>query len=151
MILIQKLQESSSQTESNVLDSFATLFGLDEVFHNHSRKGASVIQSSSLNAALLALSAARTRFLSAFPNISMDSLVLYVSEHSRLLGVKTAKLLGVRHRVIPVTREDEFCLRGEAILEAVREDSRLNRAPFALCEWYLSVPVWSRVLCEIKW
>ena len=117
-----------------VIDWAATLFGLDDVFHMKSGKGGGVIQATASDSALLACIAARIRFQTAHPDVPMEKLVLYISSQTHSLGVKTAVLLGLQCRTLPVLAQDDYSLRGSTFRVAYQEDRAAGLWPFCLSE-----------------
>ncbi|KAF8317412.1 hypothetical protein DL93DRAFT_2154308 [Clavulina sp. PMI_390] len=121
-----------TELEQVVMDWSATLFGLDEVFHIRSGRGGGSIQGSACESGLVAAIAARERLRAAHPDLSLDKLVLYVSSQTHSLGVKTAMLLGVKCRTLPVLAEDEYQLRGSTLKAAYEVDRGAGFWPFCL-------------------
>lgn len=114
------------------MDWSASLLGLDETFHIRSGLGGGAIQGTASDSALVAGIAARVRFLTAHPHVPIEKLVLYVSSQTHSLGVKTAILLGITCRTLPVFAEDDYCLRGSTFRNAYEEDRAAGLWPFCL-------------------
>lgn len=116
------------------MDWSASLLGLDKAFHISSGIGGGAIQGTASDCVLLASVIARIRFKKAHPNVSMEKLVLYVSSQTHSLGVKAAMLLGVQHRILPVSHDDRYALRGEVLRKAYKDDRSSGKWPFCLSE-----------------
>jgi len=121
-----------------VIDWAAALLGLDDAFHIKSGKGGGAIQGTASDSALLAGIAARIRFQTSHPDIPVDKLMVYVSSETHSLGVKTAMLLGLKCRKLPVLAEDDFCLRGNTLKAAYEEDRAAGLWPFILSKHLIS-------------
>lgn len=128
------------------MDWAATLLGLDEKFHIRSGVGGGAIQGTASDSALVAGVAARIRFLVSHPDISSEKLVLYVSSQTHSLGVKTALLLGLTCRTLPVLAEDDYSLRGSTLKAAYEEDRAAGLWPFCLSMYRITRGLLQRIL-----
>lgn len=118
------------------MDWFAQMLGLHPVFYFSSNTtGGGIIQSTASESAFVSIVAARERFLGNHPNVSLDNLVLYLTTQTHSLGVKTAKILRIKYRELPVTAADDFALRGETFRKAYNEDRQAGNWPFALSKF----------------
>lgn len=114
------------------MDWAANLLGLSSSFHVSSGVGGGAIQSTASDSALVAVIAARARFLIGHPDVPAEKLVIYLSTQTHSLGTKTAVLLNIPFRALPVTPEDNFSLRGETLRKAYEEDRNAGKWPFVL-------------------
>jgi len=62
----------------------------------------------------------------------MEDLVIYTTTQTHSLGAKAALVLGLQVKSIEVTPEDNYALRGDALLKALEDDAKLGRKPFIL-------------------
>ncbi|KAJ6593608.1 pyridoxal phosphate-dependent transferase [Mycena capillaripes] len=125
-----------TELEAIVMDWSAQLLGLSPVFHNAAKLGGGgALQTTASESALIAVVAARERFI-ALPTHnappSLDDLVLYVTTQTHSLGLKAGRVLGLRVRALEVRAEDKYALRGEVLREALAEDKAACRHPFIL-------------------
>lgn len=114
------------------MDWAASLLGLDDTFHIKSGKGGGAIQGTASDSGLLAGIAARIRFQTAHPDVPAEKLILYISSQTHSLGVKTAMLLGLKYRTLPVLAQDDYTLRGSILKAAYKEDRSAGLWPFCL-------------------
>ncbi|KAH7883152.1 pyridoxal phosphate-dependent transferase [Phlebopus sp. FC_14] len=121
-----------TELEAIVMDWAANLFGLDKTFYNASEIGGGVIQTTASDSALVAVVAARSRYLRQNPGVSSDKLVLYTTTQTHSLGKKAGLILGVNVRALEVTSQDDFALRGERLRQAIAEDASAGLHPFIL-------------------
>ncbi|KAI0044522.1 hypothetical protein FA95DRAFT_1608470 [Auriscalpium vulgare] len=121
-----------TELESVVMDWAARMFGLDRTFHNESKVGGGVIQTTASDSALTAIVAARTRYLEQHPGTPLEALVIYVTTQTHSFGKKAGLVLGLRVRALEVRAEDHWALRGETLGAAVEEDHRKGLHPFIL-------------------
>ncbi|KAF9511208.1 hypothetical protein BS47DRAFT_1487046 [Hydnum rufescens UP504] len=121
-----------TELESVVMDWAANLLGLSSSFHVASGVGGGAIQSSASDSALVAVIAARARFLIAHPDVPAEKLVIYLSTQTHSLGTKTAAILNIPFRALPVMPEDAFSLRGDRLRDAYEEDRNAGKWPFVL-------------------
>lgn len=127
---------AATELENVVMDWAADLFGLAPIFKLTSGKGGGggVIQATACDSVLVAAISARSQLLAVNPTISLDDMVIYVSSQTHSLGVKAARILGMRVKVLQVTEEDEYALRGETVRAAYEEDRAAGRWPFFISE-----------------
>lgn len=62
---------------------------------------------------------------------------MYVSSQTHSLGIKASLVLGLQCRVLDVTAEDRYALRGETLRKALEEDTRAGKKPFFLSGYFL--------------
>ncbi|KAF8344240.1 pyridoxal phosphate-dependent transferase [Cantharellus anzutake] len=143
-----------TELEQVVMDWAANLLGLSSAFFNtppavlpsstHSspssspgpegrrptRRGGGTIQNTASESVLVAIIAARERFLSAHPDVPSEDLLVYLSTQTHSLGVKGAKILGLNYRLINVDARSAWGVRGEMFRMAYEEDQRKGKWPF---------------------
>ncbi|WVQ84115.1 hypothetical protein IAT38_006260 [Cryptococcus sp. DSM 104549] len=137
-----------TELEQVVVEWVAKMFGLSPAFYGSSGVGGGVILGSASEAALTAAMAARERALRVLsgdvrPSESGDiavpdevrqkygqKLVMYGSTQTHSLGAKAAIMLGLTFRAVPVTAEDQYSLRGDALRKAIEEDVAAGLVPF---------------------
>lgn len=88
---------------------------------------------------MTAIVAARSRYIRAHPDVSLDSLVIYGSTQTHSLGVKAGLVLGLQFRAIEVFAEDGYSLRGGSLISAIEEDRKRGRHPFVISEYLASL------------
>lgn len=111
-----------SQVENTVLDWFRDWLGMPD-----STRG--VLTGGGSEANLTALVVARERV----PFADRGRLVLYVADQRHWSVDRAAKVMGLHpSQVRPVPVDDEFRLRGRALAEAVADDQRAGRLPWAV-------------------
>lgn len=66
------------------------------------------------------------------PGVPVEKLVIYVTGQTHSLGEKTGLILGLNVRVLDVSAEDNYALRGMTLEQALNEDSRDGLYPFIL-------------------
>lgn len=116
------------------MDWAADLLGLTPAFKFGSKLGGGgVLQTTASDSAFLACMVARIRFTRAHPDVPAEKLVLYITTQTHSLGVKTAMLLGLKCRVLEVSENDAYALRGETVKLAYEEDRNEGLWPFCLC------------------
>ncbi|KAF8304373.1 aromatic-L-amino-acid decarboxylase [Clavulina sp. PMI_390] len=124
---------SCTELENVTMDWAADLLGLSPAFKFSSALGGGgVLQTTASDSAFLACMVARIRFTRAHPNIPMENLILYLTTQTHSLGVKTARLLGLKWRTLDVKEEDRYALRGETVRKAYEEDREKGLWPFCL-------------------
>ncbi|KIR36426.1 aromatic-L-amino-acid decarboxylase [Cryptococcus deuterogattii CA1014] len=137
-----------TELEQVVVDWAAKMLGLSSTFWTESKVGGGVIMGSASEAALTAAMAARERALRILSKddkaaanedieISEDvrkkygqKLVIYGSTQTHSVGAKAAILLGLPFRAVPVTAEDQYALRGDALRAAIETDVAAGLIPF---------------------
>ncbi|KAJ7472562.1 pyridoxal phosphate-dependent decarboxylase [Mycena latifolia] len=120
-----------TELEVIVMDWAAKMFGLSEEFQ-HSSIGGGVLQATASDSVLVALVAARVRYLGKYPQANPSDLVIYVSTETHALGIKNGRVLGIEVRVLNVEISDNFALRGRTVHNAVQEDIANGKHPFFL-------------------
>ena len=139
-----------------VMDWAAKLFALSPDFYNTSGVGGGVIQvnlhfiyfkrqfefscnveTTASDSALVAVVAARSRYLRQHPSIPMENLVIYTTTQTHSLGKKAGLVLGLSTRAIPVDPVDDFALRGTELNRAIEEDLKNGKKPFILSMSFL--------------
>ncbi|KAF9232241.1 pyridoxal phosphate-dependent transferase [Melanogaster broomeanus] len=121
-----------TELEAVVMDWAAQLLGLDKAFYNSSEVGGGVIQTGASDGALVAIVAARSRYMSLNPGVLTEQLVLYTTTQTHSLGTKAGLVLGLNVRALQVTSEDNYALRGETLQRALAEDALAGLHPFIL-------------------
>lgn len=114
------------------MDWSAKLFGLDSKFFNSSEIGGGVIQTSASDSALVAVVAARAKYLRDHPDAKQDDLILYTTTQTHSLGLKAGLVLGITCRALEVQSEDKFALRGSTLKNALEEDQKRGKHPFII-------------------
>ncbi|GBE83575.1 predicted protein [Sparassis crispa] len=113
-----------------MMDWCAKVLGLSDEFLNSSQTGGGVIQTSSSDALLVITVAARARYLREHPGTKLEDLVMYVSSQTHSMGVKTGLVFGLACRVLEVSADDEYGLRGAVVKKALEEDLANGKHPF---------------------
>ncbi|KAF8839449.1 hypothetical protein BDN67DRAFT_970046 [Paxillus ammoniavirescens] len=121
-----------TELEAVVMDWAAQMLGLDRSFYNSSEVGGGVIQTSASDSSLVAIVAARSRYMSQNPEVLVEQLVLYTTTQTHSLGKKAGLVLGLNVRALEVTSEDNYALRGETLRSALMEDALAGLHPFIL-------------------
>ena len=134
------------------MDWAANLYGLSEAFYNSTNVGGGVIQVSRIinlltpqttdklrqtnasECAMLAIVAARSRYLSLYPDVTMDKLVIYVTTQTHSLGLKAGLVLGLPVHAFQVRAEDNYSLRGQDLRETIEMDRADGKHPFVMSE-----------------
>ncbi|KAK8846820.1 hypothetical protein IAR55_005908 [Kwoniella newhampshirensis] len=137
-----------TELEQVVVDWVAKMLGLAPSFWTSSGVGGGVIMGSASEAALTAAMAARERALRRIAGIEHaaengdiqvpeeirrkngQKLVIYGSTQTHSLGSKAAIMLGLPFRAIPVSAEDSYSLRGDAVKQAIDADVAAGLVPF---------------------
>lgn len=89
-------------------------------------------KTSASDSALVATVAARSRYRQQNPDIPTDKLLIYTTTQTHSLGKKTGVVLGLKVRVLGVTSEDKYALRGCTLRQALEEDKAAGLHPFIL-------------------
>lgn len=137
-IVLKASSPACTELETIVMSWLGKMIGLPDVFlhTNSASKGGGVIQTTASEATLVCLLAGRTQAIRRFhehtPGLSDAEinarLVAYCSDQAHS-SVEKAALIGlVRMRYIE--SDDNLCLRGEALREAIVNDSKLGLIPF---------------------
>ncbi|KAK4689824.1 hypothetical protein P7C73_g271, partial [Tremellales sp. Uapishka_1] len=141
-----------TELEQVVLDWMANILGLDNRFHTKSGVGGGVIMGSASESCLTAAIAARERALRRLASTASDEkpcaivpgsdipdtirekygqkLVVYGSTQTHSIGAKTALLLGLLFRALPVSKEDDYAFRGKTLQAAMERDIAAGLIPF---------------------
>lgn len=61
-----------------------------------------------------------------------SNLVIYTTTQTHSLGKKTALILGIKARALPVTPEEHHALRGDTLSQALESDVDVGLHPFIL-------------------
>ncbi|KAJ7307625.1 pyridoxal phosphate-dependent decarboxylase [Mycena albidolilacea] len=120
-----------TELEVIVMDWAAKMFGLSENFQ-HSGCGGGVLQATASDSLLVAMVAARVRYVEEFPQINPSNFVIYVSSETHSLGLKNGRILGIEVRILNVEITDDFALRGNTVRKAIQEDLANGKIPFFL-------------------
>ncbi|KAJ7496661.1 pyridoxal phosphate-dependent decarboxylase [Mycena latifolia] len=123
---------AATELEITVMDWVAQMFGLSHEFQNSSSKGGGVLQATASESVLVAMVAARTRYLHEHPEADSSKLLVYVSPETHSVGLKTALILGIQARVLEVEIVDNLELRGRVFSTALEQDRIAGRHPFFL-------------------
>lgn len=149
---------SVTELEIITLDWIAKMLGLSESFWSTSTSGTGggVILGSASEVALTISIAAREKALGIMaeadpaPQVSANGspksslalstwrskltskLVMYGTTQTHSVAAKAAIILGLDFRALPVTKEDNYALRGETLETALAEDEAHGRVPFIL-------------------
>nr|XP_019047344.1 aromatic-L-amino-acid decarboxylase [Kwoniella bestiolae CBS 10118]OCF26274.1 aromatic-L-amino-acid decarboxylase [Kwoniella bestiolae CBS 10118] len=114
-----------TELEQVVVEWAARMLGLSKDFWGSSGIGGGVIMGSASDSAFTAAIAAREKALRR-----LSKLVVYGSTQTHSLGAKAALMLGLPFRAIPVSIDDQYALRGEAVREAIEKDKKDGLVPF---------------------
>ncbi|THH26478.1 hypothetical protein EUX98_g7714 [Antrodiella citrinella] len=114
------------------MDWGAKLFGLAPKFLNSSGIGGGAIQTSASDSALVAVVAARVKYLRDHPDVKQENLVLYTTTQTHSLGLKGGRVLGLTCRALEVRAEDNFALRGFTLRDALQQDHKRGKHPFII-------------------
>lgn len=146
-----------TELELRVVDWLARMFGLSPAFLTSpepsemvpGHQGGGIILGSASEVALTMAVAARERAirrlseqipmpqeegapLAAWRGAQTAKLVMYVTTQTHSIGTKAALILGLDVRKLPVTKADNFGLRGDVVRAAIEEDEAQGRVPFML-------------------
>nr|XP_018265527.1 aromatic-L-amino-acid decarboxylase [Kwoniella dejecticola CBS 10117]OBR87685.1 aromatic-L-amino-acid decarboxylase [Kwoniella dejecticola CBS 10117] len=117
-----------TELEQVVVEWAAKLLGLEKTFWGSSGVGGGVIMGSASDCAFTAGIAARER---ALRDLALQNgLVIYGSTQTHSLGAKTAVMLGLPFRAVPVSIEDNYALTGASLKEAIEADIAQGLIPF---------------------
>ena len=83
---------------------------------------------------MVSIVAARSRYQSLHPDVSVDKLVIYVTTQTHSLGLKAGLVLGLPVYAFPVRAEHGYSLRGEDLREAIVRDRAKGKHPFVISE-----------------
>ena len=83
---------------------------------------------------MVSIVAARERYLSLYPDVSVDKLVIYVTTQTHSLGSKSGLILGLPVHAIEVRAEDNYSLRGQDLRETLERDRMEGKHPFIISE-----------------
>lgn len=83
---------------------------------------------------MVSIVAARERYLSLYPEVLVEELVIYVTTQTHSLGSKSGRILGLPVHAIDVRAEDNFSLRGQDLRETLERDRAEGRHPFVISE-----------------
>jgi aromatic-L-amino-acid decarboxylase len=132
-----------TELETVVLDWLAKLFNLPDCYLSTTH-GGGVIQGSASEAIVVAVVAARDKYLRETTShlsglelenaiaIKRSKLVALGSESSHSSTQKAAQIAGVRYRSVPVTMEDGFAMKGEALEDVLKQCKAQGLEPFYL-------------------
>lgn len=150
---------SCTELESIVFDWASQMLGLSSSFLNSSGVGGGCFQVCTLplrltgcssllqkkqntasEAALVAIIAARSAYIVAYPDTKLEDMRIYTTTQTHSLGLKAGVILGLTVRALEVTREDHFSLRGETLRVALEDDKEKGLHPFILSKFLLFAP-----------
>ncbi|XP_043530521.1 histidine decarboxylase [Chiloscyllium plagiosum] len=130
-----------TELEMNVLDWLAAMLGLpDHFLHHHPEsQGGGVLQSTTSEATLVALLAARKakimELTSTVPKLDHcvlnARLIAYASDQAHSSVEKAGLITFVKIRFLET--DEDWSLRGETLKQALEEDRRLGLVPFFVC------------------
>ncbi|SCZ95906.1 BZ3500_MvSof-1268-A1-R1_Chr8-1g09875 [Microbotryum saponariae] len=147
-----------TELEVRMMDWCASLFGLDESFHNSSKEGGGIIhvcfplprlmnhslarrltlclclypssQGSASEACLSVCIAARERVMRMHPETKHEDLVIVATTQTHSLGAKAALLLGIQFHPVPTKQENDWAIRGTELREALEALEHDGKVPF---------------------
>lgn len=132
-----------TELETIVLDWLANLFNLPPSYLSSSH-GGGVIQGSASEAIVTVMVAARDKYLrettAHLSGIELEDAIAYKrgklvalgSEAAHSSTHKAALIAGVRYRSVPVTKEDNFSMKGEGLQKVLEECKAQGLEPFYL-------------------
>jgi aromatic-L-amino-acid decarboxylase len=132
-----------TELETIVLDWLAKLLNLPDCYLSTSH-GGGVIQGSASEAIVVAMVAARDKYLrettSHLSGIELEDAIAHKRSRMVALGSdashsstqKAAQIAGIRYRSIPVTKETNFALTGAALAKALEQFKAEGLEPFYL-------------------
>ncbi|KAH8086014.1 pyridoxal phosphate-dependent transferase [Cristinia sonorae] len=124
---------AATELEAVVMDWGAKLFGLDSQFLNSSGIGGGVIQTTASDSALVAVVAARSRYIRQYhTDVKQEDLIMYTTTQTHSLGLKAGLVLGLTCRALEVKIEDQFALREAVLRSAIEEDKKRGKHPFII-------------------
>jgi hypothetical protein len=88
---------------------------------------------------MVSIVAARARYLSLYPDVSVDQLVIYATTQTHSLGLKSGLILGLPVHTISVYAEDNYSLRGQDLRETIEWDKANGKHPFVISETHPSM------------
>lgn len=83
---------------------------------------------------MVSIVAARTKYLSLYPDVPTDKLIIYVTTQTHSLGLKAGLILGLPVHAFPVRPEDNYSLRGHDLRETIERDRAEGKHPFVISE-----------------
>eukprot|EP00878_Enallax_costatus_P025982 GHUV01027848.1.p1 GENE.GHUV01027848.1~~GHUV01027848.1.p1 ORF type:complete len:388 (+),score=81.82 GHUV01027848.1:52-1215(+) len=127
----------STELEMVMMDWLAKLCGLPDKFISNgdsSRPGGGCIQSTSSEAVLVAMLAARARAMEGQPAEAALKLVAYGSDQAHMCFKKAAMVCGLQHvRILRASERLDYALDPLTLAAAVQEDLAAGLIPFYLC------------------
>ncbi|KAJ6614656.1 pyridoxal phosphate-dependent transferase [Mycena sp. CBHHK59/15] len=123
---------ASTELETVAMDWAAQMLGLSDEFQNSSSTSTGGGSYSASESVLVAMVAARTRYLHQHPEANTANLLVYVSSETHSVGLKTARILGIQVHILEVSTGDNFSLRGQAFCTALYQDRSAGKHPFFL-------------------
>ena len=146
-----------TELETIVLDWLSRLFNLPPCFYSEG-KGGGVIQGSASEAIVTVMVAARERYFrrvcegldgearTAKISSIRSRLVALGSDQSHSSTQKAAQILGVHHKAVPTTMEDNLSISGEHLIQTLDECEREGLEPF-----YLTTTLGTTSTCAIDY
>ncbi|SGY40405.1 BQ5605_C003g02370 [Microbotryum silenes-dioicae] len=119
-----------TELEVRMMDWCASLFGLDESFHNSSKEGGGIIHGSASEACLSVCIAARERVMRMHPETKHEDLAIVATTQTHSLGAKAALLLGIHFHPVPTKQENSWAIRGTELREALEALESEGKVPF---------------------
>uniref|UniRef100_A0A7N8YLJ1 Histidine decarboxylase n=1 Tax=Mastacembelus armatus TaxID=205130 RepID=A0A7N8YLJ1_9TELE len=131
-----------TELEIIVMDWLCKAIGLPSFFQHHhpDSRGGGILQSTVSESTLVALLAARKdKILQLRAELNQDvddsilnsRLVVYTSDQAHSSVEKAGLISLVRVRFLPT--DEQLCLRGETLKQAIQEDRKRGLVPFMLC------------------
>uniref|UniRef100_A0AAV2LSV3 Histidine decarboxylase n=1 Tax=Knipowitschia caucasica TaxID=637954 RepID=A0AAV2LSV3_KNICA len=131
-----------TELEMNVMDWLCKALGLPSFFlhHHPDSRGGGILQSTMSESTLVALLAARKhKILELRTELDQDvddsilnsRLVAYASDQAHSSVEKAGLISLVKVRFL--LSDDQLCLRGDTLLQAMEEDRRAGLVPFMVC------------------
>lgn len=136
-----EISPSIVELDSIVLDWYGKLIGLPDVFLKYGKgsKGGAITQTSGSECILNNIICAREKFIENISEsrlviskaILTSSLVAYCSAESNIRIRKAAMLSMVTLKILDT--DENFQLRGEILLKAIKSDKKIGFIPFFVC------------------
>ncbi|XP_038668875.1 histidine decarboxylase [Scyliorhinus canicula] len=130
-----------TELEMNMMDWLARMLGLPDYYlhHHPESQGGGVLQSTVSESTLIALLTARKSKILEMKStdcklddsVINSRLVAYASDQAHSSIEKAGLITLVKIRFLET--DEDFCLRGETLSQALEEDQRLGLVPFFLC------------------
>ena len=86
-----------------------------------------------------------------YPDIPTEKLLIYTTTQTHSLGKKTGAVLGLKVRVLDVTSQDKFALRGCTLAQELETDKAAGLHPFILSATYQRERLEYTLTCFCSW